>query len=131
MIFHSSALLVWQEKKTTPHHVRSRSVLFAIAHDDLQPPIYNPNICLIGSSLSIELLISILATDSEKIALATEQNNMVEQKIEKPQTIDVQQPREFSQRSSEHLREFNFSPQGFLSQTYKNKIQWQSILDEI
>ncbi|HEY9779421.1 MAG TPA: hypothetical protein V6D09_04705 [Leptolyngbyaceae cyanobacterium] len=72
-----------------------------------------------------------MATDSEVIALATEQNNMVERKIEKPQTIDGQQPREFSQRSSEQRREFNFSPQGFLSQTYKNKIQWQSILDEI
>ena len=56
---------------------------------------------------------------------------MVEQKIEKPQTIDGLLPREFSQRSSEHLREFNFSPQESLSQTYTNKIQWQSILDEI
>ena len=72
-----------------------------------------------------------MVTNSEGIALATEPPNMVEQKIEKPQTIDGLLPREFSQRSSEHLREFNFPPQRFLSQTYTNKIEWQSILDEI
>ena len=56
---------------------------------------------------------------------------MVEQKIEKPQTIDGQHPREYRHRSSEQRCEFNFSLQGFLSQNYKNKIQWQNILDEI
>ncbi len=63
--------------------------------------------------------------------LAIEPPNTAKFQIENLQTIDGQQSREFRQRSDEHLREFNFPPQESLSQTYTNKIQWQSILDEI
>ena len=63
--------------------------------------------------------------------LAIESPYTAKFQIENLQTIDGQQSREFRQRRDEHLREFNFPPQESLSQTYTNKIQWQSILDEI
>ncbi len=77
------------------------------------------------------LFLGVLALFSPYPLLAIEPPNTAKFQIENLQTIDGQQFEEFRQRSNEHLREFNFSPQGFLSQTYKNKIQWQSILDEI
>lgn len=77
------------------------------------------------------LFLGVLALFSPYPLLAIEPPNTAKFQIENLQTIDGQQSREFRQRSDEHLREFNFPPQESLNQTYTNKIQWQSILDEI
>lgn len=63
--------------------------------------------------------------------LAGERPSTVKLQIEKQQTIDGQQLEEYHQRSSKQMRKFNFSPQESLRQTYTNKVQWQSILNEI
>lgn len=63
--------------------------------------------------------------------LATEPPSTVEVEIEKPQTIEQQQLEEDRQHTNERMHEFNFSPQESLRQTYTNKVQWQSILNEI
>ncbi|HCF27297.1 MAG TPA: hypothetical protein DEV81_08880, partial [Cyanobacteria bacterium UBA11049] len=62
--------------------------------------------------------------------LATEPPNAVGLEIEKPQIIEQQQ-QEYRQHNNQRMRKFNFSPQESLKQTYRNKVQWQSILNEI
>lgn len=62
--------------------------------------------------------------------LAGERPSTVELPIEKQQIIQ-QQLQEYRQHSNKQTREFNFSPQESLRQTYTNKVQWQSILNEI
>ena len=62
--------------------------------------------------------------------LAGERPSTVKLQIEKQQIIQ-QELQKYRQHSNKQIREFNFSPQESLRQTYTNKVQWQSILNEI
>ena len=76
------------------------------------------------------LFISALTIFYPASLLAGERPSTVKLQIEKQQTIDGQQLEEYH-RSSEEMHKLNFSPQESLRQTYTNKVQWQSILNEI
>ena len=76
------------------------------------------------------LFISALTIFYPASLLAGERPSTVELQIEKQQIIQ-QQLQKYRQHSNKQMREFNFSPQESLRQTYTNKVQWQSILNEI
>ena len=75
------------------------------------------------------LFISALTIFYPASLLAGERPSTVKLQIEKQQII--QQQLQKYRRSSEEMHKLNFSPQESLRQTYTNKVQWQSILNEI
>ena len=81
--------------------------------------------------MKILLFLSALTLFYPAPLLAGERPSTVELQIEKQQIIQQQQLQEYRQHSNKRMREFNFSPQESLRQTYTNKVQWQSILNEI
>ena len=80
--------------------------------------------------MKILLFLSALTLFYPAPLLAGERPSTVELEIEKQQIIQ-QQLQKYRQRSNKQMREFNFFPQESLRQTYTNKVQWQSILNEI
>ncbi len=63
--------------------------------------------------------------------LAKEPPSTAEVEIDKPLTLQQQQLEEYFKQSNQRRLEFNFSSQKPLSEEGANKVQWQSILNEI